>query len=145
VCTKRQPNESLANLENGSVSVPFAQFGAEQKYRIFAEFRARPADFGALVTDLSMPRMPGMDFAREALTVRPDITAAITCGYARPEDNAQARLLRVGDIMLKPTTVDQMAITLDQLLQKRAAAGTSKGPKGSRISNWVATANHLPA
>jgi DNA-binding NtrC family response regulator len=98
------------------------------------ESRARPADFGVLVTDLSMPRMPGLDFAREALTVRPDITAAITCGYARPEDNAQARLLGVGDIMLKPTTVDQMAITLGQFIAETRGGWNFKRSK--RVQNF---------
>ena len=90
------------------------------------EIRAHPFEVDALVTDLSMPRMSGLDLAREALTARPDLTVVITSGYMRPDDQVKAEQLGVREVILKPTTANQLAGKLDKLMQERAEALTAK-------------------
>ena len=84
------------------------------------EFRAHSGEFDAIVTDLSMPRMNGLDFARAVLAIRPEIAVVITSGYVRPEDQEKAQNLGIRDFILKPSTADQLAKALDHLLQQRA-------------------------
>jgi len=94
------------------------------------EFGSRPSEFDAVVTDLSMPKMTGLDFAREVLAIRPGTPVVITSGYVRPEDQVKAQQLGIRDFVLKPTTADQLATTLDQLLQDRAETRSSKITSG---------------
>jgi CheY-like chemotaxis protein len=83
------------------------------------EFRNHPTDFDAVVTDMSMPRMSGLEFANEILAIRPDVVVVMTSGYMRPEDQLKAEALGIRDVILKPSTSEQLASSLDRLLQDR--------------------------
>jgi PAS domain S-box-containing protein len=78
-------------------------------------FRKNPAQFDAVVTDLSMPGMSGSELARQIMEVRPDIPVVMMSGYLRPEDEEEARRLGVRDLILKPDTIEDLAQSLDRL------------------------------
>jgi PAS domain S-box-containing protein len=80
------------------------------------EFRAHPHTFQAVVTDMAMPGMSGLEFARELLATRPDIPIVMTSGYVRPEDQEKALRMGLRDLLLKPHNADQLARTLDRVL-----------------------------
>ena len=80
------------------------------------EFRADPNRFAAVVTDLSMPRISGFEVARQILSIRPDIPVVLASGYVRPEDEQQASSIGIRRVLLKPSTVDVLAQTLDEIL-----------------------------
>jgi len=86
-----------------------------------ASFRAHPQDFDIVVTDLSMPRMSGLEFSREVLAVRPDIPVLMTTGYIRDEDEEDARAVGVRELILKPSTMNDLGNTLDRLFREVAA------------------------
>jgi len=88
-------------------------------------FRARPKAFDAVVTDLSMPGIFGLDFAQEILAARPEMLVMITSGYVRQQDQERAHGMGLPDIILKPTTVDELAKKLDEVLQERAKVKVS--------------------
>ena len=81
-----------------------------------AEFRANPYRFAAVVTDLSMPRITGFEVARQLLSIRPDIPIVLASGYIRPDDEQQAASIGIRRVLLKPSTVDVLAQTLDEIL-----------------------------
>ena len=87
-----------------------------------AAFRARPGDFDAVVTDLSMPQMSGFDLARELHAVRPDVPVILTSGYLHGEDEQRARDAGIQRVVLKPATMDELAQILDGVLRGEAAA-----------------------
>jgi CheY-like chemotaxis protein len=92
------------------------------------EFRARPREFDAVVTDLSMPRMSGLDFAQQVLETRPDIPVVISSGCVRPEDEERAQRIGIHRLILKPNTLEQLQRDLDQLFE-HATAATDKTPR----------------
>jgi CheY-like chemotaxis protein len=81
-------------------------------------FRSDPNAFHAVVSDLSMPGMCGIEFAQELLRIRPDIPILMTSGDVRSEDAAAVRNLDLPDLVLKPCTVDQLGKLLDNLLRR---------------------------
>jgi PAS domain S-box-containing protein len=81
-------------------------------------FRARSADFDAVVTDLSMPGLPGLELARAIRRLRPDIPIVFTSGYVRPEDVPALHDLAPADLLLKPNTVTDLGPTLHRLLAR---------------------------
>jgi PAS domain S-box-containing protein len=88
------------------------------------DFRSRPNDFAAVITDLSMPRMSGFALARELMKVRPGVPIIMTSGYVRPEDQAAAEALGIHHVILKPSTADDLGRALDDLLTKEVSVAT---------------------
>jgi PAS domain S-box-containing protein len=89
-------------------------------------FQADPAGYQAVVTDLSMPTMSGIDFAREVLQARPNLPVVMTSGYVRPKDRELVREVGVRELLLKPNTVEELGAVLHRLMQNHAATIGSK-------------------
>ena len=81
----------------------------------------KPAQFHAIVTDLSMPEMSGTDFAREALRICPKIPIILTSGFIRPQDQDQAIEVGVRQLILKPDTVEELGVAVHRLLAEPGA------------------------
>jgi CheY-like chemotaxis protein len=86
-------------------------------------FKLNPASFDAVVTDLSMPGMPGTEFARQVLQIRPELPVVMTSGYVRTEDRDQALQIGVRELLLKPNTVEGLGEVLHRLLQGSRSKG----------------------
>ena len=83
------------------------------------EFRRRPAEFDLVLTDLSMPGASGMDFARNVLAIRPEVPVIMTTGYIDPDDLDLARRIGVREVILKPTTIEEMGRSFHRQLNAR--------------------------
>jgi signal transduction histidine kinase/ActR/RegA family two-component response regulator len=86
-------------------------------------FRARPDDYDAIVTDLSMPGMTGPELALEVRQIRPAMPLLLTSGCIRPEDIATAQNLGLSDLVPKPCSVEELGSVLQRLLLNRQARG----------------------
>jgi CheY-like chemotaxis protein len=89
------------------------------------EFRARPRDFDAVVTDLSMPGISGFHLAQELLAARPDVPILVISGYRRPEDQQEAKRIGVRGLTAKPDTIEELCLSVDRFLQNTSAKGQS--------------------
>jgi len=77
-----------------------------------AHFSLHSAQFDVVVTDLSMPTLPGPEFAKQLRAIRPDIPIIMISGYLRPEDHEMAQRLRIDKLVYKPNTVAEFAALL---------------------------------
>jgi PAS domain S-box-containing protein len=85
-------------------------------------FQRHPEAYQAIVTDLSMPTMSGIDFAREVLQARPDLPVVMTSGYVGPKDRELVKAVGVRELLLKPNTVEELGAVLHRLMQNHAAS-----------------------
>ncbi len=100
-----------------------AQFGHDVRGFIdprsaLEAFRSQAQNFDVVVTDLSMPEMSGFDLAHELRAVRPEVPVLMLTGYIRAEDELAAQQAGVRELLLKPTTMDELAQVLDTCLRK---------------------------
>ena len=79
-------------------------------------FRANPSAFDAVITDLSMPRMPGAELVRAIRQIRSDIPVIMASGYLRPEDHEAAERLGVTELISKPADFKDLTRRLHRLL-----------------------------
>ena len=84
-------------------------------------FQARPGSYDVVVTDLSMPVLPGFGLVREIRKLREDLPVLMTSGFVREEDEAQARALGVRAILAKPQTLTTLLPALDGVFRSPAS------------------------
>jgi len=87
--------------------------------RALATFRGASADFDALVSDVSMPRLSGFELAREVRRLRPDIPLVVISGGLWDRDAPEAQGLDIGEFLLKPKALRELPTTLRRLLDRR--------------------------
>jgi PAS domain S-box-containing protein len=83
-----------------------------------AKFRSDPDAYHAVVTDLSMPGMSGVEFAEQVLKLRPELPVVMTSGYVRPKDRELVLKTGVRDLLLKPNTVEELGDVLHRLMRE---------------------------
>jgi PAS domain S-box-containing protein len=69
-------------------------------------FQARPQDFDVVITDVSMPGLPGPALAARLRAIRPDLPVVMVTGYVRAEDIEAARRLGDVDVVQRPPALD---------------------------------------
>ncbi len=84
-----------------------------------AEFRAHPHDHDLAVIDISMPMLSGTALARELLAIRPELPIVLTSGYLKQEDLEDAKALGIVEIVLKPSSMQELERVLERSLRRR--------------------------
>jgi CheY-like chemotaxis protein len=83
-----------------------------------AELQRRPADFAALVTDLVMPGLDGLETARRAVRVRPGLPVMVITGFPEELPASEAARSQVGAVIPKPPDRRRLARELARLLAR---------------------------
>jgi CheY-like chemotaxis protein len=81
-----------------------------------AAFRANPAGFDVIITDYQMPRMTGLDLAREISRIRPELPVILSTGNVdefSAETLAEAGIRRV---VTKPIRMQEISAALAEVL-----------------------------
>ena len=77
--------------------------------------RSDPQAFDLLLTDFNMPALSGLDVAREAKALRPDLPVLIASGYITKELEHEAQLLNVLALVYKPAMVPELRRVMREL------------------------------
>ena len=91
-------------------------------------FQSDPAAFDLVLTDFSMPGVNGIEFAKKVLELRPGLPVILTTGYIDADDLALARRTGIGEVIMKPTTVEEMGKAFRRLLGDREAQLSADTP-----------------
>ena len=79
-------------------------------------FRTWPDKFDLVITDLTMPKMTGIDFARELLSIRPDIPVILCTGFSHTVTLENARAVGVRELVMKPLFAHDLAGAIRRVL-----------------------------
>jgi CheY-like chemotaxis protein len=101
--------------------------GFSDSVQALAAFRERPFDFDAVISDISMPGLSGLELVREVMAIRSDIVVVMSSGYSTVEDQERARALGVVDVVLKPQSMAEFGKILHRILSERTSS-SSAGP-----------------
>jgi PAS domain S-box-containing protein len=81
-------------------------------------FARDPDAFDAMITDITMPGMSGLDLAQKIREIRADFPVIVMSGHVRDADAQRAGALGLGEIHWKPNTVSDLADTLRERLRR---------------------------
>ncbi|MCM2284600.1 MAG: PAS domain S-box protein [Desulfobacula sp.] len=78
--------------------------------------RARPEKFDLIVSDLTMPHMPGDIFAKEVKKLRPNLPVILCTGYSDRIDQDMFREIGIKDFLMKPVLLHELAASVRKIL-----------------------------
>ncbi|MDG0793017.1 response regulator [Cohnella ginsengisoli] len=78
-----------------------------------------------LITDISMPRMNGLDLIRAARQSRPDLKAIILSGFNEFDYLKEGMRLGIENYLLKPINVKELHDTLSNAVEKLNSTGAN--------------------
>jgi PAS domain S-box-containing protein len=84
------------------------------------ELQQNPRGYDAVITDLSMPGLSGLQLAHQLRKLRADLPVILTSGYVNPDDQAKADRLAIRAILTKPVHTKELLSTLATLFAKKA-------------------------
>ncbi len=74
-----------------------------------AAFKAKPADFDLVLSDMTMPNMTGDQLAKEIISIRPDIPIIICTGFSEQLTEEKAAAMGIKGLLMKPIIKSDMA------------------------------------
>ena len=81
-------------------------------------FLAQPSKFDLVVTDLTMPKMTGVDLSQAILKIRPDIPIILCTGFSEELQPQKAQRLGIKKIVMKPFTIKELTHVIETLLDE---------------------------
>ncbi len=88
----------------------------------FADFEAHPDRYDAVVTDLTMPGMTGMDLAMRILQLKPGAVILLTTGHGGVWTPEAVRRLGIAELIPKPLSPTTLAEAVSRALKARRDA-----------------------
>jgi PAS domain S-box-containing protein len=83
-------------------------------------FQAEPHRFDLVITDQTMPAMTGATLVEELRHIRPDIPIILCTGFSHQVNAEKAQELGVDAFVMKPGVTQELAVTIQQVLDKWA-------------------------
>jgi PAS domain S-box-containing protein len=87
-------------------------------------YRADPAGYCAVISDLTMPEMTGLELARHILAVRPGVPIILTSGYLHSDAQQKAHESGVKCVINKPFDMQELVAQVRSVLGEPAAQRT---------------------
>ena len=81
--------------------------------------RAAPTRFQAIVTDLTMPHLTGMQLIQEARVIAPGLAGVIITGYGHAAGGSHFEVLPRSRMLYKPFSGEDLAHALNEVLNGR--------------------------
>ncbi len=100
-------------LQNRGFAVDTAQNGVEALKKIAV------SSYDAIILDLMMPQLDGLETLRQALAKRPDMQIILLTGHATVEKGVEAMKLGALDFFEKPADLDKLAEKIREGKAKR--------------------------
>jgi signal transduction histidine kinase/ActR/RegA family two-component response regulator len=91
-------------------------------------FHAGPMKYDVVITDLTMPRMTGMELAQRMLQLRPDLPIILCTGYSESITRETALAAGIRAFLLKPIVARELAAKIRALTQPEEALPQEGNP-----------------
>ncbi len=84
-------------------------------------FRADPSSYDLVVTDMSMPNIPGDELSRKIKYIRSDVPIIICTGFSERIHKGNFKQMGIDGLLMKPTRKSELAKTVRKVLDKAEA------------------------
>ncbi|MDM8538390.1 response regulator, partial [Desulfobacterales bacterium HSG17] len=81
-------------------------------------FKAKPASFDLVITDMTMPQMTGTKLAEKLKEIRADIPVIVCTGHSAAIDEEKANQLGIDGFVMKPVSKSKIATAIRDILDR---------------------------
>jgi PAS domain S-box-containing protein len=92
---------------------------------LLSAFQSEPHHYDALLADLAMPGVSGLELARQLLDIRPNFPIVLASGFAGKLTRADVRQLGIQDLVSKPLDFQTLARVIEQALRAGGARASA--------------------
>ena len=85
-------------------------------------FQAHPEGFDLVITDMTMPRMTGLELSTQMLSVRPELPIVLCTGFSERISPEIARSVGIRTLLMKPVPIQDLLRTIQELLAEKDTA-----------------------
>jgi PAS domain S-box-containing protein len=96
-------------------------------------FRQAPDKFDLVITDMTMPHMPGDVLARELIAIRPAIPIIVCTGYSARINPDVANEIGIRELLMKPVVIKDLAGIIRRVLDEGLERSASSYERGKSI------------
>lgn len=80
-------------------------------------FRTNPHQYDLVITDLSMPKMPGDKLAVELIGIRPDISILVCTGFTETLTSEKIESIGIKGLLMKPIVIKDLSKKLREVFE----------------------------
>jgi len=84
-------------------------------------FRTQADLFDLVITDQTIPKMPGAVLTKKLLEIKPDVPVILYTGYSSLVSQDKAKTLGARAFLMKPIDKEEIARTIRKILAKNPA------------------------
>jgi CheY-like chemotaxis protein/two-component sensor histidine kinase len=111
--------ESLARMIGKAlVKLGFTPETISDPVEALAAFRLAPEKYDLIITDLTMPRMTGLELAGLALSAKPQIKTLLMTGFAETLTDAELASAGICEVLRKPITLNDLGLAIERHLKQ---------------------------
>ncbi len=92
--------------------------GKEGGLEALETFRSEPDRFDLVITDQTMPKMTGIELARELMTIRPEIPVILCSGFSQTVTTDKAKAAGIREFIKKPLVAHNLVENIRKVLDK---------------------------
>jgi PAS domain S-box-containing protein len=108
--------ELVKMLEENLVRLGYIVSGVTNSVEALTKFCMKPDGFDLIITDQTMPKVTGLELAREFLQIRPSIPIIICTGFAETLTQESVRSVGIKELLMKPVALRDMAEAIRRAL-----------------------------
>ncbi len=82
-------------------------------------FKKSPHDFNLVITDLSMPELPGDMLIKEMVAIRKSLPVILCTGFNENISESQARKIGINELLTKPVSMKILSTAIRRALKNQ--------------------------
>jgi CheY-like chemotaxis protein len=102
--------EAIVSLGKGILKrLGYEVVGTTSSLDALEIFKSRQDAFDLVITDMTMPRMTGLDLSKRLLRIKPDIPIVLCTGFSAGLKEEETRDIGIREIIMKPVIAGELA------------------------------------
>jgi DNA-binding NtrC family response regulator len=107
----------LTSLKNALKRMGYDVIALKDSQDAYETFLKAPSGFDLVITDLTMPKLSGLELANKLMDIRSDIPVILCTGFNDFIDEDAAKSIGIRELLLKPASTNELKTAIKRALE----------------------------